>query len=282
MMTLEEIKLQIEAQPLSNLIEIEKSIQKTKTEALFASQSQFYYYGSQDVMNGLWNEELKLSSPVQVNDPFEFLPCAPKSDESPDWHEIRQLVSETWHFLSLSTYRNNIRMWAQYGAGHQGLMLTLDFNKNPLATLRKEVHALLPVDYSHLERANVWGLAGQRSLPPDEIKKLVTSKGNDWAHEQECRLLIYEKHCYVGAAPETEEHFAQLRIYNNHVAAFLKLPHACVQKVTVGFESPPALVDALCKIRKAKNAHWKIARLRISPSKFEFEEELILEDQELD
>jgi len=275
-MKAQEIKEQIKLLPSQDLIELENLIQNIRRERSEPSTSQYHYYcGPDAAVRILMDSEIKLSSPLLVNDPFEFLPQGSSENESSHWRELKRYVSNPWHFLSLSKYPDNIRMWAQYGGGHTGLMLTLDFEQQPLLKLRNEVNALIPVVYHQAERVAVFQAAGQRRLTAEHIKQLASSKGIDWAHEGESRLLLYKEHCFAGPSPENDNHFAQLRVFNGHMAAFLKLPHECIRKVTIGIESHHALVDTLLKIREAKKANWQITALRISPKRFGFDEEPI-------
>lgn len=274
-MNIQEIKEQIQLLSHDDLVELKTWIQNVQREQAGASKTSFYYYCTSDAVRILWDEEIKLSSPMLVNDPFEFLPQELAANETHHWRNMKGYVSNPWYFLSLSNYPNNIRMWAQYGGGHSGLMLTLDFEKGPLLKLRTEAKALIPVEYNHSERVDIFKKADSRVLSGEDIKKLAASKGNDWAHEEELRLLLYKKNCFSESAPQTEDHFAQLRMFNGHMAAFLRLPHECIQKVTVGIESQHALVHTLIKIRETKQASWQIAKLRISPNRFGFDEELI-------
>lgn len=274
-MKTQEIKEHITKLELNEIIELESWLHEVRIKHEGVPASQFHYYCDPKGIPILRDEEIKLSDPMLVNDPFEFLPQGSSENGISHWRKMREYVARPWYFLSISHQPNNVRMWAQYGKEHTGLMLTLDFEKGPLLRLHEEAKALMPVDYHTPERVDIFGKSDKRILSGADIRKLVSSKGNDWAHEGEWRVLIYKENCFTGPTPKNEDHFAQLRDINGHMTAFLKVPHECVQKVTVGLESQTSLVEQILEIKKAKQAHWKVTRLKISPTRYEFEEELI-------
>lgn len=83
--------------------------------------------------------------------------------------------------LCLSEVENNVRMWAQYGANHTGLMLALDFNRGALL---KQRDSLLQVEYHSLSRVDLSKLAKEREdgkIQPGEIQKNHAAEGTGLA-----------------------------------------------------------------------------------------------------
>ena len=40
-----------------------------------ATDPKLYYYATEAALNALWDQEIKVTSPCDFNDPFEFLPA---------------------------------------------------------------------------------------------------------------------------------------------------------------------------------------------------------------
>lgn len=99
---------------------------------------------------GLENNELMFSSPTDTNDPFEFLtslaswplskPISSGAERAYHANELQRLVAKNSFLLFLSEQPLNPRMWAQYGGGHEGLVLELDCCAGELGRLHSGGH----------------------------------------------------------------------------------------------------------------------------------------------
>jgi Protein of unknown function (DUF2971) len=185
---------------------MEENIESAIPDTLFK-------YCDEGVLAGLNDGTMMFSKPIDLNDPFEFLPdlhflfgklepetladlalaSGHSASETPSGflltklahHWIRK-VSGDWFITSLSGADHNVRMWAQYGGNHSGIKLTLKLPKEAKDNVLK-------VGYKQPSRVDISSLANP-SLSNKEkgqlIKNLATQKGRDWEHEEEFRWFF--------------------------------------------------------------------------------------------
>lgn len=227
------------------------------------------------------------SKPSDLNDPFEFLPSLNgfsfnPSEFGPDnQHLASPFLSATsdylkrdierhWFVTSLTTANRNVRMWAQYAANHTGIKLT--FN---LAEITEQKDRMRWVDYSKPHRVDIRRLI-QPSLTEqdkgDLLKQVATQKGKDWNHEEEVRWFLRDG---GGGQADSAQRPYSKGLIDGKMRAFMKLPHSCIMKVTVGYLSNPSLLRSVLELRKMHQARREVARAILSLNSFQFEEELI-------
>ena len=133
---------------------------------------------------------------------------------------------------------------------------------------------VLDVDYpKHNHRHEVhWGGDNRVKLPPDEIKSLFTIKGYDWRDQLETRVVV--PNGYLIRSPEN----GCFKFLSEQLRAFIKVPQACITKVTLGYRSSPGLLASVKKLKEVKRANWIISKVDRHPSKFEFEENIVNQD----
>jgi len=229
------------------------------------------------------------SKPSDLNDPFEFLPSLDglsfehhelKSFEhlespflSATADDLRQQIELHWFVTSFSRARRNVRMWAQYGEHHHGICLAFDLSKLPHC-LEKQM--MRPVDYDQRERVDVSSFC---SLSPEErgdlLKRVATQKGQDWKHEEEVRWFLRDEDGHQ--AKEPQQSYSK-GLIDGKMRVFLKMPHSCIEQVTVGYLSDPSLLRSVLELRKMHKAHWKVAKATLSLKSFQFEEIPIIEE----
>jgi len=205
-----------------------------ESEANSVIPDRLYYYATESVVNGLWNEELKVSSPSDFDDPFEFLPGIDTSiqfDALRNFERFSEAVQAAGdgnlYALCLSRKPNDVRMWAQYGGNHAGIMLTLDITKDPLNCLRK-ANAIQNINYEEdNERYIVRDIDGnpclERNLSSVDLEKLMLTKGRDWIQQEETRILITGRMIEgLGLSKLNGSSFGRLGLLNNRIAAFIK------------------------------------------------------------
>ena len=231
---------------------------------------------------GLENDELMFSSPTDTNDPFEFLTSlksllpknSPGDQRTSEAEKLQRLVAENSFLLFLSEQPLNPRMWAQYGGGHEGLVLELECCKGELGKLRSGGH-FLKVQYHESRRIDLPAISCREkgTLAPEDIRQVMTHKGPDWSHEREWRILLPRERCHT--APATDSHPAQLRLLNGLMKAFLRIEAKCITKVVLGYRSSPQLLNTVLQIKAAKKAPWKVYRAILSLDSHSFDKELI-------
>ncbi len=227
------------------------------------------------------------SKPSDLNDPFEFLPSLDGLSCDPDelTRECRHLASSLlsanadylrqeielhWFVTSLTNADRNVRMWAQYAKDHTGIKLTFNFADN---AIQKDMMEW--VDYSKPSRADIRRLKTTKDDKGALLKQLATQKGCDWEHEKEVRWFLRDE---VGDRIDSEKQSYSKGLVDGKMRAFMKLPHSCIKRVTVGYLSHPSLIRSVLELRKMHRATWEIARSRLSLNSFQFDEDLVYED----
>ncbi len=220
-----------------------------------------------------------MTSPVDFDDPFEFLPRVLSDDGNSklgsllgDVETVQEAGVGRFYAFCLSRKPNDIRMWAQYGDNHKGLMLTVDFTASKKTQEWLDNKMVLDVDYPTLnDRHEVhWGSDDRVKLPPDEIKSLFTIKGYAWRDQQETRVVV--PNSYLTQSPEN----GRFKILSERLRAFIKVPQECITKVTLGYKSSPGLLASVEKLKELNGANWIISKVDRHPSKFEFVENVVV------
>jgi len=230
------------------------------------------------------------SKPSDLNDPFEFLPsldglsCEPAEMTrncrhlaspllSANADYLRQEIELRWFVTSLTSADRNVRMWAQYAVNHTGIKLTFNFADN---AIQKDM--MERVDYSQPHRADIRRLTEPKAKKDDKgtlLKQLATQKGRDWEHEKEVRWFLRDE---GGERDDREKQSYSKGLVDGKMRAFMKLPHSCIKRVTVGYLCHPSLLRSILELRKMHRATWEIARSRLSLNSFQFDEDLVSED----
>lgn len=229
--------------------------------AMNRTNENLYYYGDQNLIKAIWDCRLKLNSPCNFNDPFEFLPAYKSLSERNSWlcYGVQQITALYLYCLCLSKSENNIRMWAQYGGNHSGLMIAFRRECKFLKIL-EEASLLIDVDYSHLARYNF----NLESPTGKDYVELLRRKGSDWSGEKECRaaftLDLLEKYKDL-----TEE-----ILFQNIPTRFLIIEDDWISSITTGLHATKYVYNSLLRIKYIRNAKWKIRKVEISGSEFQF------------
>jgi hypothetical protein len=106
------------------------------------------------------------------------------------------------------------------------------------------------------------------------LQRIATRKGRDWEHEEEVRWFLRDDDRADGGDQPFEK-----KVVDGKMRAFMKFPHACIKRVSVGYRSPPSLLRTVLEIRKMHQATWEVARTVLSQNSFCFDEELILSSE---
>jgi len=225
-----------------------------------------FIYGTEGLLNALWDCRLKLASPTEFNDPYEMLPA------TGDITEFNRALSQSfqratfgsYYFLCLSESKNNVRMWAQYGGNHTGLMIEFDMDTGSFAEL-KRTDSYIEVDYSHEERHVPEG--GVSKVTHKDIIEMSRRKGSDWAHEREVRMMFTE------TLFESCPNWSDERIFGGKVTRFLKIDHAWIRSVTIGRRARPDLFHSIRRARLKNKAEWKVYVTKLCHRTFQLRSE---------
>ncbi len=202
-------------------------------------------------------------APCDFNDPTEFLPSTEVvTQESRQFCQAFHGASGSSFFaLCMSSRKNNIRMWAQYGGNHAGIMFTFNLCTGYFADL---------VGAGFLKRV-IYG-AHRHVINPDNVShidavSLLTMKGDDWSHEDEWRLLLPV--LVLPTIGGTNDLFA------GRICTFIPLPDECISAITLGRRSSVQLYESVMRIKDMRKAEWQVRAAKLSDHKFEFIDEAV-------
>lgn len=140
----------------------------------------YYFTKKTHALSNLENSRLKISRLDELNDPFELMGLALKSKAARrQFAGFKRQMNDSYGLLCFSRKWHSPVMWAHYGDRHRGICLGVDV---PFKLLRK-------VDYS----ADMFNIALRESdsgqdLNEDSMQKLLFTKFEDWAYEDEYRI----------------------------------------------------------------------------------------------
>lgn len=172
-----------------------------------------YKYGGPVRIDVLRNCKLKISSPFEFNDPFEFYPhfipptyeylrqkAAAKNYADPDgcakhclehWDEDEEKLQSQhrenlrgYGCVCLSAVYDDILLWGHYTDCHTGLVIGFAFAEH--SNIKIE-----PVQYS--EERPQWDCVKYVYTPPpvEAVKDIVYTKSTHWDYEKEYRIFFH-------------------------------------------------------------------------------------------
>lgn len=218
-----------------------------------------------------------LSSPLDLNDPFEFLPnlthVPHPRERDREAERLQRIAARNTFVASLTEKAHSPRLWSHYGEDHRGIMLT--FDSGGLTKSLDAVPAWIrPVRYDLPHRIVV--------PPPDQktpvsnsapfTELLFTTKGQDWEPEAEWRIILPRTNCEPSAVGGIRR--PRIQWINHREKAFLPFDAAAITQVTIGYRADPRLIGELANVRSETDACWEIARTQLSAAGFTFESEI--------
>jgi hypothetical protein len=182
------------------------------------------YFSYENAMKFLESLKLKLSSPIDFNDPFEFLPQMKNTDQlvlgthhnmntvklnsliepfiyitaKQLWELGKDTISQKaykkieqyvlrYRIACFSEENNNILLWSHYGDKHRGVVITY---KNAYEYFENNI---LKVEYSDLRiKMPFWDifLQGDENITKkDWERNILITKSDCWKYEKEWRLI---------------------------------------------------------------------------------------------
>ncbi|MDQ1197940.1 DUF2971 domain-containing protein [Agrobacterium sp. SORGH_AS 787] len=150
-----------------------------------------YYYTS--LVHGLTSirdKRIKISSFDTLNDPFDILNIAAKTEEQRnDLKKIRDRLTSKGGMICASENWNEPLMWSHYADKHAGVCVALRVD---------------PTEWRKVQYANkrlgieAYNVKSIEDLSHDQLEEISTIKSDFWTYEQEWRrFYIYEEKDYV-------------------------------------------------------------------------------------
>lgn len=175
------------------------------------------------VLDIILNQRLHCSLYKDLNDPFEgrFWTVGPSKFSQRDTSGIKirtastveelMLDSDNKFICSLSKSNSDVRLWSFYADNHRGITIEIDFKG-----LRPRP---LKIEYlSNLQEL------GTSSLGDTSVNKVLSTKTDHWAYEQEYRI-IHNNNCFPIPGRITSIYLGP-RISDEHVQLLKK----CIYK----------------------------------------------------
>ena len=142
--------------------------------------------------------EIWCPSAHSLNDPYEFdfrlselaihgHPIVPSELEE------AKAAMKNYGVISFVEVCDSIRMWAYYSDSHRGVCL--GFERNNTNDLGRWDQCV-PVRY-HPDN-ELPAVMPLELTKPETVTKIITTKSNEWSHEQEWRMLTYESDKAIG------------------------------------------------------------------------------------
>lgn len=143
----------------------------------------FMYMSWENAQKFIETGMLKATEPLKTNDPFEF---TPKAVEGKSHEEVRQRKDDDFALFCFSRSITSAAMWGHYGDKHKGVCLVFDF---PIIKNNK-----FRSPYMKMGNGGDIFLFGKVSYQKERVDtknnaKLVLTKDESWAFEQECRFM---------------------------------------------------------------------------------------------
>ena len=140
----------------------------------------YYLTKKEHALSNLENNRLKISRLDDLNDPFELMGLALKNREArKNFTKFKRQMDDNYGLICFCKRWHNPVLWGHYGDKHRGICLGFDV---PLTLIRK-------IDYS-AERLNIALNESDTGieLNEDSMQKLLFTKFEDWAYEEEYRV----------------------------------------------------------------------------------------------
>jgi hypothetical protein len=230
----------------------------------------------------LKNRTLRFSNATKQNDPFDCHPNlidhSSAADGAPteEWGRLMVFTEEnkaendrdnTW-FCSLSKIKDSIPMWSYYGRNHTGVCIGLNIDK-----VLKNTPQLFGM--THLEplvcEVQYKDILQRPSGGYDLWYYQLTTKAQDWAHEQEVRLVMpYATRNYLAYTEELLEREKRGEIIHDR-----EFPRdmpirdgECLEAIYLGIEiNKEKKIEIIQKI-KAINPNIKLYQMSVDENAF--------------
>ena len=142
----------------------------------------FHFLSAQNAISDIAFKRIKISRIGQLNDPFELLAVDlldPRDKAALE--NFKNQLDDQYGLMCFCANWSNPLMWGHYADGHKGIVLGFEVPDD----------VLLRVAYTK-NRASIAFDPDTRSVVggEDTVNRLLNTKFQDWAYEQEYRLFI--------------------------------------------------------------------------------------------
>ena len=144
----------------------------------------YKFYGAKSALRNLKQQQLKVSTLEDLNDPFEWNSFRiEKRIDRKIWEDIRRGFWANKGLISFSDRWSNPVLWSHYADKHRGLALGFDIpEKNCLRVVYEEDLKDLP----SLEEVHA-------SKDGSIFVRAATTKYHHWSYESEWRIVVGQK-----------------------------------------------------------------------------------------
>ena len=151
-----------------------------------SKQLYYNFLSSDDGINDLENEWIKISTLDGLNDPFELEPYLRLDfEDRQPYHKVRKVISKKWGILCFSNDWREPILWSYYAFKHRGIAIGFDI-------LKDEV---LEVHYTSNPKRQRIKLSNHKNKDEKLFLDLAKVKYKKWEYENEYRILVELKDC---------------------------------------------------------------------------------------
>lgn len=144
-------------------------------------QIYYHFLSTENAINDLQDEWIKVSTFDDLNDPFEMLPYLrfPFPERQP-YHNVRRDLVKKFGLLCFTSAWEEPLLWSYYADKHKGVALGFEI-------LRDDV---MKVEYSDNPKRKKIELTGEADQDESSFLELAKFKYGGWKHENEYRIRV--------------------------------------------------------------------------------------------
>lgn len=150
------------------------------------TQIYYHFLSTENAIDDLQNEWIKVSTFGDLNDPFEMLPYLrfPFPERQP-YHNVRRDLIKKFGLLCFTSTWEEPLLWSYYADKHKGVAIGFEI-------LQDEV---MKMDYSDNPKRQKIELTGDADHDERSLFDLARLKCGAWRHEDEYRIWVTLKSC---------------------------------------------------------------------------------------
>lgn len=226
------------------------------------------------------NKELQFTNPCYFNDPFDCHPGLFNTSNPPEkpnnWPpqdfliakadtDLENMRSNSW-VSCLSKTCDNLLLWSYYN-NHRGVCVGLDqdmLDQSLSGDLGLICNALrFEVSYRKVleERPNYF------KSEQGALRYLLTSKGEEWKHEQEVRYCIYKPHPWLPCGLNRTVNDGEM-VDNKEVRYYPHIDPLCFKRIYIGCKISVKDMTRIMEAAETLPHDIEIYQMEIDPAQF--------------
>ncbi len=252
--------------------------------------SNVWLYKYLDVKGGLAmlrNSNLQFTNATQLNDPFDCHPALIDFSNVPvnehNWppasflkdkgeKDMSNLRNRAW-ICSLSKLHNSVPMWAYYSK-HMGVCIGLNIEKAKSYLSKIQCSFYIGAKVIEVQYRDVAEKPDYFNDSKDYFHYLLSTKANNWAHEQEVRLVLEDPSPTIMASlfkPKRNEVVDWKR-----VRAYPHIGGECFESLYLGIEIDKKQKEQVILEARRCNPNIRVYKMEVDTEAFRLKEVQVL------